>query len=221
MKDAGLGISGAEWLSVYLAHRMAKQQPFSLWDRSVWQSCLLDYQSHQPNMSIPGSGADWLCQMLGGYLYYDPKNQRVTPTQWPFKDHSWILLQTGHKCATHEHLNSLKDTQPFSAWGQIVRQSWQYWQVGDADGFIEQVKMFQQQLRSSGKTAEQTQLLLQYLMTIEGIVCAKGCGAMGADTIWLMCRRDKIAAVHTALRERSITVVANENDIHHGVTWQQ
>ena len=220
MRNMGLGVSGAEWLAAYLIKAIDEKIAFSMWDKTFWTDCLASYHAHQGNMATPGSGADWLCQMLGGYIYYQPKQKVIHPTQWPFDDYGWILVHTGQKCQTHKHLNQIDDIQSFSTWGTILDQAWNCWAKKDSKGFSEQVLNYHEQLLLVDKVAHHTRQMLNVIQPIQGVECAKGCGAMGADTIWLMCQREAIPEIKYQLNQKAIHIIADDTHVHEGLQWE-
>ena len=221
MASMGLGVSSAEWISAYLGQYFYKKHPFSLWDVEFRRKCLQAYRAQQDSLTHPGSGADWMCQMIGSYTYYHPKDLSIQSTDWPFEEeYSWLIISTHQKHATHEHLNELKNIESFASWGHILEQAWIHWQNKDAQGFISQVQAYQAQLEQSHLVAPHTQQLLEAIGHIKGVECAKGCGAMGADTIWMMTKKTDITSIKQTLTQLSIDIIADHTKVSEGLQWK-
>ena len=198
----GFGASTAEFLSVYLYTKKKIEKEISI------SSLLQDYrQVSQVNGALP-SGADVVAQFLGAFdlslsdqvrreekrlVYFDARSQSLHHSvyHWPFSEVELLVLRTGKKLATHDHLQNLDlgDVGSLSETSQSIHQALESKSLSD---FLSGIEQYGELLQQRGWVAEHTQEFLQKISREEGVLAAKGCGAMGADTIFVCVqKRDK------------------------------
>lgn len=128
------------------------------------------------------SGADLIGQLKGGLTFFEKKAGKISCGAWPFVDLEPILVRTGVKLPTHEHLRSLRSFD-FSPLEPIMSKIQQAWNQGNSEDFLTALDEHRRFLTKAGFVADSTQNLLHDLLWTEGVRSAKGCGAMGADVI--------------------------------------
>jgi mevalonate kinase len=105
----GFGASTAEFISLQALLQFGN----SLW---IEQERFFDLQeflkSYRENSEISGSwvpsGADLVGQIQGGVSYFERNSGKLQKFAWPFHQLGFVLLSTGLKLQTHEHLQNLK-----------------------------------------------------------------------------------------------------------------
>lgn len=163
----GFGASGAEF--VIAAKRQGVVDPWKLFD---------NYKSK----SFSGSGADIVCQWMGGVTYFFAREKVIQKINWPFENLVVGLIHTGYKIKTHEHLENLTQDN-FSVLEGVVIESYQSIQNKDQHLFLKTISGYAQALDKLGLVADTTKILLQKLSKNNIILASKGCGAMGADVV--------------------------------------
>jgi mevalonate kinase len=132
----------------------------------------------------PPSGADLAAQMTGGVTWFDGESNRARRLNWNFRDLGFTLIRTGKKLATHEHLKTAKGSVPHERLRAGVTKATNAFETNDAGQLVDAVTSVGQSLADAGFTAQATLELLGRLRSeTQGVLAAKGCGAMGADVI--------------------------------------
>lgn len=199
----GLGASSAQFVGVYKAS-------MQLSGTSFIRENLLDayYESAWQGVGIRPSGYDVLAQSFEQGCVVINRNQNILqPFSWPFKDLGVLLLHTGFKLATHEHLQkaalpqNIKELARCSDWGRRAFEG------NNPAEFIRAVHAFQLELIEAKLVAYETLLALKTFSDDPDILAAKGCGAMGADIILLLMNKDKISRKKQFLQDLGWNVV--------------
>jgi mevalonate kinase len=168
------------------------------------------------------SGADLLAQSVGQVAAVQPETGEVKGSAWPFSDLEFAIVRTGHKLPTHEHLKRL-DTSLLSA---LVNPAWDTLEAfnrGQAGEFVDRVRAYAAELRRLGLQSEKTAALTDEIGTESWCLAAKGCGALGADTLLFLFEPARAADALAGLKRRGLDVVAGERDLGPGLqmkwTW--
>lgn len=141
------------------------------------------------------SGADLQAQSKGGLCYVDQKQSVLQSMHWPFQDLCLLVIPTGKKLKTHQHLQNMQQMDL----GDLVRLSETILTVlkqGDQGIFVALVQQYGQLLEQKGLLAPATKELMGSLRQISGVLAVKGCGAMGADSM--------LSVVETAQKEQIV-----------------
>lgn len=204
----GVGASSAEFLALYQSIH-----------GSDWthDDLLKDYKRLATTGKIQPSGVDVLAQAVGSVAYIDVRKRIFEPLNWNFSELSFILVKTGTKIPTHQHLSDLV-VSDFSALQNLTQVGIEAFIAGNTQGLLESVSLFQRALVNANLVARSTLDLLEKFNSIEGVVASKGCGAMGADVVlllvWSEDRDDVVAKLNSA-------VFATEDDLTDGLRVTQ
>lgn len=203
LKLGGLGLSSAEFLAAYYLNKKAID-PWIM---------LEDYQNVY---SLPPSGYDVLAQWVGGLATIEAQ-QKIINSQlaWPFADTGFVVIATDKKLATHHHVHQLSLRSKASALISLGHQLIESWSNADAIKFYQLLKKWRLHLLSLGLEDIGTTQIIEKLMRIDGVICAKGCGAMGADMIFAIYKKQ--STFLTQLHELPYSVVTHEGGIAHGI----
>lgn len=179
----GYGASGAEFLAAWFASR---NEPVSDGERQA-----LAWGAWEDARIFPGSGADVLVQAYGVNtkeplaLAID-LNER-TIERLPLKLGATLsLFHTGKKAATHEQIAALPPL-PTGELFRVVQEGTGALRAGDAAAFARAMSEYGSLLEKSGLLAPHSKAALDTLPR-EGVLAAKGCGAMGSDVIAVLHR---------------------------------
>ena len=214
--QGGFGFSSAQFNLVYLLGKVleggktleAGQIPevnlLQMW--TDYRS--LDFKGHTP------SGADIISQWEGRACVFSSDPFNVDSLDWPFKDLDFLLIRTGVKLNTWEHLKEIKSSG-FSEMADIVKGAILGIKSKDAKEFILALNEYSACLEKKSLVHNNTSLLLNKLKEIKPIVTAKGCGAMGAEVVVVFFNPKDKSEVELALREH--TIVSKQEDLTYGI----
>ena len=213
----GWGASTAQYLSVFAlqAWKQAANDEASaeLDTKELLDQYRLDAWSGQGR---PPSGADLIGQMKGGFTFFEKRAGMISQQPWPFESHEGFLLKTGVKVQTHEHLRELLDPD-FSALGPLMDQVKSGWLRADGEQFGEAITAYGKALARQKKVALSTLDILHDLFWMNGVKGAKGCGAMGADLIFVLLERSACRSFEIWAQEKGFEILNIREQMSRGL----
>lgn len=185
-RAGGFGASSAQFVLLYkLYRRLTKHSPEA--ETIDIAEFLDEYREiSAKNQLVKPSGADCVAQIQNSNVYFDSNNNKVENLTWNFSGIDFVIFRTGNKLPTHSHLKELSPDFICKNYGQLtkiveaVKESWMRREVAE---FSTNVMNFFYTLNEMGLVAKETNKLVEKILNIEGVIAAKGCGAMAADTI--------------------------------------
>ena len=163
----------------------------------------------QKNLHTP-SGADLVSQWLGKVCIFS-KPSIAESMDWPFKDLSFALIQTGENFKTWKHLENLK-RKNFSNLKDTSLKALEAVRSSSESLFLQSIQDYQKALEEQGLTHPLTKKMLKKLETHPEVLAVKGCGAMGAEVIAVFFKKN------TALEFlKDYKVCAGLQDLDQGV----
>ncbi len=240
----GFGASSAEFLFVYLWSAFNKNQSFYL-DKINLQDMWRSYRrlasesldGDQPNKTsqnnlsqkraqqskIQPSGLDVIAQFLGGVTAATWEGETLTQAKkfdWGFENQSFCLLKTDTKIKTHEHLETLNlEQDDFSDLKPISLKAIEAFENKDAFNLLVALETYYQTLISRGLVHENTQKIIKQLIASGSILGAKGCGALGADVIWVLCEKEKLEPLKSFFQVVGLKFIASEDQLSNGFEY--
>lgn len=182
--SGGLGASSAQFIGSYLAcHREVKPQLSQMFRAYM--------DTEKGRSKVPASGYDVLAQGLNQVVYINKADNVVEVLPWLFESLDFLLIHTGNKVNTHEHLlnfNLPKLEKLFKLY-DVVECMRDAFKKGSVRLFLTMVNEFSDNLIALSLVAEKTVKILQELKTIPQVLAAKGCGALGADIVLVLFKR--------------------------------
>ncbi|WP_413294256.1 hypothetical protein ACLSU7_03965 [Bdellovibrio sp. HCB185ZH] len=213
----GFGASTAQFLGAYAlwmyqeSHQIGMEAPFD------FKHLLSVYQKYAwSGQGTPPSGADLIAQMKGSMCFFEKRKGLVSVAGWPFEDLEFYLIHTGNKVATHEHLKSLKEFDS-SVLEKAAYQVQDAFATANSAELLAGVKAYAQALQSLGFTCEPTLKLLEGIRAVPGVLAAKGCGALGADVLFVLTQKNKSAALEQYCQLVNVKLVASHRSISLGL----
>lgn len=203
--QGGFGASSAQFAALALfkefTEKTTAQTHFKLSAATIFK-LLNDYQSCAwDGTGFPPSGADVAAQCMGSSIviaseakqsssdesnsqlcFVNRQQQQLTTFAWPFKDLAFFLLRTGHKVATHEHLQTLTHI-PSEELNAVVQSALRAINEKNAALFVKAINNYAACLEQLNFVAATTQTLLKKLLQQPQVLAVKGCGALGADVV--------------------------------------
>lgn len=185
----GWGTSTAEFIAVHALLQMKD----SLWVEEQrffdlhWM--LRDYQEIARDKSaiFPPSGADLVAQVNGGLTLFERQSGKIQKFAWPFHDISFVLLPTGRKLKTHEHLSALGQMSVDNL-KHIFEMLKLSLQTVNQQLFVQSIQEYGAELKQLNLLSKNSELDLDSY-TQDYILAKKGCGAMGEDVLLLVIKK--------------------------------
>jgi mevalonate kinase len=203
----GLGASSAQFLGAYWAEKsQPKSNPDALLE-AYW-AC-----SWQAGQGVRPSGYDVLAQAASGCVYIN--NHAVLGAYaWPFTDMAFILLHTGDKLATHHHLQDIRLTEAMTELSSIALSGHEAFLRADSTQLIKAVQAYHEALTALDLVAERTKQQLANLAQDQDVLACKGCGAMGADVLFVLVPSQQLLACKKRFDLAGWAVLATSNDLY-------
>ena len=185
----GFGKSTAEFLAVYLYDQYSRSDYENLTDGILdnLSEFVPHYQSCAGGDYRP-SGADLVAQVSGGFCWYDGMNFNSEKLNWPFPGYDIFIFHTGKKMATHEHLKDLK-TKNLQSLIPILLAARTSIDHENLRVFAESLNYYYDVLNESGLSDPNVYSSILELRRSEKVLAAKGCGAMGMDTVIVLAEK--------------------------------
>jgi len=211
--QGGLGASTAEFVALAYAKQLLSAEPAPFDPFNL----LPEYQQFAwCGKGPPPSGIDVIAQSVGGITFVDKNTQTAEALTWSLPDMDFCLLRTGHKIATHTHLEALGKF-PTTTFRALVEQALAGLQQQDSQLLVTAIKDYAQVLAQCQFVLPQTATLLHALMQQPFVLAAKGCGAMGADVVLVITSTENRSDLAIWAKLQGLAVIANSDDITIGI----
>ncbi len=211
-KLGGLGASSAQFAMVFAL----KQQANKLRDEEIFD-LITEYQQVAWNgKGIAPSGADLVAQIKGGICFFHKAQKEIKIFSWPFSETEFCLIHTGNKIATHVHLKKL--TKFYSQdLENIVHTGLTSLEKKDSKQFAAAINHYAEILQSKKLVTTNTIKLLKKIYQQPGVLAAKGCGALGADVIFVLLTKKNSDKFIEWANSQALHVVSSGNHVSHGL----
>ena len=213
----GFGASTAQFLTVYAMYSWKDSvlhEPQKLLDI---KSLLDTYQKFAWNgQGYPPSGADLVGQLKGGWTLFDKGMGKVSSLSWTLADLDMVLVHTGNKLATHEHLRGLAEF-PEKGLREVFEKIQEGLLEGKSEVFVGGVNSYAEALESLGLTCEPTLKLLAELRKVPGVKAVKGCGALGVDVVLIIFARNERKSLEQYLASQNLAVTTSRSQMSEGL----
>ena len=208
--QGGLGASSAQFLGAYLASCYLEHQKPDL------QALLAAYyQCAWQGQGLRPSGYDVLAQSQHQCVYINREKEIIQCYKWPFTDISFLLLHTGQKLATHQHLQTTTLPSAINQLSNIVDEAKLAFEEKDSARIVYTINTYQECLTSHRLTAQHSLKALDDLKALHSnILAAKGCGAMGVDVLLIIIPSADLEEQKKMLSAKGWVILASSNDIH-------
>ncbi len=210
VKFGGFGKSTAEYLSVILP---------TLNHMSDFTAIRNEYKKIAREAGSAVSGVDLAIQIFGKVLHFDATTQSFASYPWKYTNLEFLLVATGVKVKTHEHLHQL-DLSKLKNFPAVSDRLIQQCLNGDKNDLIEAVNEWHLFLKSNKLVHEHSANLHAALISNKEILAAKPCGALGADVILILCDAEKASHVKNIVSNMGLVTVAESKDLCDGVLTQ-
>ncbi len=207
----GFGASSSEWLFNYsLSHTLPSEPTVEDAKEAI--------QNYRDEMwdgkGLAPSGVDIVAQWTGGVALVDIKGKRIESLKWPFPKLSFVIVRTGKKVRTHEHLRDLS-RDSLSELSELSQKGVESFLSQDTEAFIASINRFDKALEKNELCCEST-LKIKSSIRESGLALAvKGCGALGADTVLVISRLKDRSKLIEQIAGFGLEIVATEEDLDH------
>lgn len=204
----GMGASSAQFLGAYFASSYINgTTPTQAEMLDAYWQCAWQGQGQRP------SGYDVIAQSLSGCVSINRSEHRCEIFPWSFNDLAFILVHTGHKLATHHHLQDITLTDDVEQLNAIVTQAKQAFRKSDSQALVNAVNAYHHALVSTNRVDHNTLYLLNQLSGLPGVLAMKGCGAMGTDVAVLITTSDCVDVIQSHLMAMQLSVMATNGNV--------
>lgn len=212
-RQGGFGASSSQFifvhcLTTYLQSSFAKIT--EVFDKNaVWND-------HQVLTNHRGSGADVLAQIEGGVAYVDVGNRYTKKMNWPYPELGFGIVRTHQKIATHEHLQAI-DRKEMSLLVRPSQACVESFGTSSSEVFVGRLKAFSNTLKEFSLQAPAALTLIRLFEEQSWCLAAKGCGALGADTVLFLYPMEEKEKMTTFLKKQRLTLVSTQADLSTGL----
>ncbi|WP_413561186.1 hypothetical protein [Bdellovibrio sp. HCB209] len=218
IKVGGFGASTAQFLGAYAFWMYRESHQLGMEAQFDFKHLLSVYQQYAWNgEGTPPSGTDLIAQMKGSLTFFEKRKGLLSVTNWPFEDLEFYLIHTGNKVATHEHLKTLGEFDS-SALEKAAYQVHEAFAAVNSSELIAGVKAYAKALNDLKFTCEPTLKLLEGIRALPGVKAAKGCGALGADVLFVVTGKGQGSELEKHCQSVNVKVIASHQSISAGLT---
>lgn len=224
--EGGFGASTAQYILT------AAALDLNMAISSLWARYRKNTTSSQG--TIP-SGADLVCQMLGGFVFFDGSDpsQSTSLNARISGDHILVFSATGQegrKTPTHIHLEDLMTKGFPEQYSDMLRELDQGVELGrkaieggDLPGFGKALENYGDILAKNALEVEATREDRQAIRSLSGVLGVKGSGALQSDAVIVLVENpdsDDTERVVQLAKERGLKCVARGLQLEKGWTQQ-
>lgn len=212
--SGGFGFSTAEFIASWFERNKSKEHNLS----DLFKTYKSVYDLNDQTKKIKPSGADLVIQMLGNITYFDQIISNSKSIQWPFPNTGFLIVSTGLKIKTHEHLNDL-DLTLLKDLPQAAQDVIEAFNKGDEVIFFEALDQWSFKLEELSLQHNSSLEIKRKLESNPNIILTKLNGAMGADTITVFYSIQNEQAVRAEIKRMSLEIMADFRRLAHGVRY--
>ncbi len=139
----------------------------------------------------------------------------IEPVSWPFSQLEWLLVPTGFKVPTHEHLKTLKTASFANLKAQATLLMKDFIDKKQSE-FLVRLNKWNRELESLGLIHPNTAKILKALRSHSEVLFTKGCGALGADVILLVFAKNDQTRIELVLKKIGLNEAYGIKDV-----WEQ
>ena len=214
----GFGASSAQFVMTYawsqLSHGDFAQLKNVIDPEVLWKTFRT---LHESEPQLP-SGGDVMAQMLGQATTFQMMPWQAKAALWPFHDLQVLLIPTGTKVATHEHL---RERLPLSDELQsLAAQGAEAFAQGNSSLFISLFRAYGEELERLQLLTVTTRGLIAQVASVPDVLAVKGCGALGADVLAVLVATEKVESVKNILSQQGLKTVATSQTLQKGLSLE-
>ncbi len=206
----GLGASSAQFLGAYLANQFLREEKPQADDLlASFEGLITIHKGARP------SGYDLLAQFHQGCVYLDRRKHHYESHPWPFQELAFLLVHTGQKLATHQHLETLTLPDQMEVLVALVEQARKAFEDKKSEQLVAAVNGYHEALHRMHLVADHSLTQMASLRSHSDVLAVKGCGAMGADVIVILVPMNKLASVSRRVTQQGFRVVGSNLQLYY------
>lgn len=202
----GFGKSTAEYFAAVI--------PDLLKNKPNFFNILAEYKSLHS-----GSGIDLAFQYFGQVTLADPTLNFYQNFDWNFPNLDFLIVSTGLKVPTHEHLSKL-DLDSLTELVPISNKITNIYAENKEDDFIYHMNLWCEMLNANHLTHLNSVHLKMFLEKKDEIRLVKPCGALGADVVLVFFDKQHEDTVRSYIAQAKLLVQAHSHNLSMGVSTQ-
>ncbi|KGP62580.1 hypothetical protein EP47_08830 [Legionella norrlandica] len=204
----GLGASSAQFLACYFA-------TCSLLKVTPQLNHMIEayYESSWSGSGLKPSGYDVIAQSQQGCVYINRQKNQIKSFRWPFKELSFLIIHTGAKIATHHHLKEATLPSQINHLSALVDKAKDAFDSLNSDGLVQSINQYHQMLSTLNLVSQHSLALIQSIKSYPEVLAIKGCGALGADTLLILCARHDLSTLKDKIHAQNGLILATEDDL--------
>lgn len=204
----GLGASSAQFLACYLAtcHVQNKTPDMN-------SMLAAYYQSAWSGEGLRPSGYDVIAQSQGGCVFINKQKKIIQSYAWPFKDLSFLLIHTGFKLATHNHLKEAALPMQIDHLSALVDAAKIAFEQEKSNLLTQTINDYHQALAELDLVAQHSLDFIRLIQSWPETNAVKGCGAMGADILLILAECRNIPSLKKKLLKHNLNILVTETDL--------
>lgn len=201
----GLGASSAQFLGAYYAS-----------NKEITREAILQTYLHfaWSGQGMAPSGYDVISQSMSGIVYLHVKKNIYKTYNWPFSDVNFILVHTGKKQATHTYLQNLEEIAINDELFNIVNSAKTAFLQKNSIILAQAINDYHAELHKLNLVAKHSLEMIDYLKSKKGILAVKGCGALGADVLFILVNTIDFNKKISEINALGWRVLATDKDIY-------
>ncbi|MCB9025315.1 MAG: hypothetical protein H6625_03285 [Bdellovibrionaceae bacterium] len=217
--SGGFGASSAQFLFVHLLTQILQgASPFI--DKENYIDLLLKdfFSLHEGEVVVP-SGVDLVSQYLGGVTRILEERSQSSAQAWPFDFKNFVILKTGNKVNSHEHLRQLQ-SKDLSAVIELAKKCEFFFEEKEWSAFVESINHYQGFLNKNQWVCDKTQNWVREILSWPEVEAVKGCGALGADSLVILCDDSLTEIVKTKCLSLGLQFVGDKWSLSDGLVLE-
>ena len=212
----GFGRSTAEYLSVYM-YELAVNKGIGNASEAILNNLdeIVPQYQKSCGSAYKASGADLVAQVCGGLCWYDGMNHFAEKLAWPFPGYDIFIFHTGRKLATHEHLMNLEPPDLRSLIPILIASRTAIEQA-NLKVFCESLNYYYDVLQEKDLSDKGVYESVLNLRRNPEVLAAKGCGAMGVDTVIVVGQKSDQKRIEEICLQENFQFVSTLGNSHSG-----
>ncbi len=219
-QSGGLGASSAQFLFVHALSEIVQGRFNFVFQEDYLGDLLRDFRDlYEDTKGVLPSGADVVSQFMGRVTLIRDDRKKSESVNWPFAFKNFLIFKTNNKVTSHEHLQSVRagDLKEFK---NLANKSVFFFENEQWNAFVESLKDYHRLLVKYDWVHPSTLKLVETLSTWMGVDAVKGCGALGADTIVVICDDTLSLSLIDRAKSLDLTFVGDKTQLSQGLTIQ-
>ncbi|MDR2267940.1 MAG: hypothetical protein LBD81_00625 [Holosporaceae bacterium] len=189
----GFGASSAQYVLLYKLYSHLTGKPIQL------ETFLNEYKHFAGGGCVAPSGADCVLQLHNRHVYFDSRDNHLELLNWNFPNIEFAIFPTNTKVQTHNHIQNLPfiDVSDLNVCVDGVKKSFL---LGNVEMLSKNIMDFSHAIIKKKLAVKEVRHVIDLLLYTDGVLAAKGCGAMLADTIVVLLQKKKKKIVLEAIK---------------------